>query len=122
MTKSLVANEDQFILSGAILRRYRALQELAATKLRKEIVVPTQIVNARNATREMRDRWKKDVANGTPMYFSVNEYNAMSMLAQWTVTKFHELNGTPVPDSIKEWSVCHQALGATGLKDIGLAD
>lgn len=122
MSKSLVANEDQFILTGAILRRFRALNEIAATQFKKEIVVPTQITNARNSTREMRDRWKQDIANGQPMYFSVNEYNAMSMLAQWTVSKFHELNGTPVPANIKEWSVCHQALGATGLKDIGLVD
>jgi hypothetical protein len=122
MAKSLVANEDQYILSGSILRKYRELNEVAARRFGKEIAIPTQIVNARNATREMRDRWKRDINNGTPLFFDQNEYNAMAMLAQWTVSKWHELHGTPVPDSIREWSVCHQALGATGLKDIGIAD
>lgn len=120
MNNGLVATEDQYRLAGAVLRKRREVIALHQYKFRKDLSIPTDIEACYKTTKELLASWIESRRQQMPMTFTVAQYEAMAKLAQWLVEKFHSINGTPAPD-VKEWGICHQALGAKTFKDTGLA-
>ena len=117
---ALVATDDQYVLACMILRKRREIMNLSVKLFNKELVFPNGIQSAYQSTKTTTEEWTVLKSQGMPMFYNIDQYNSMSMLAQWLVKKFHEMNGTEAPENVTLWAVCYQALGVKSLKEAGL--
>ena len=119
---AMVATEDQYVLACSILRKRKTVHAMSERLLRKDVNEPSGITAAYGTVKQLLMSWNESKKLGQPMFYDLPQYNAMSQLAIWTVQKFHEINGTPIPnpENLKLWPICFQDAGAQSLKDTGL--
>lgn len=120
VSAAMVATDDQYVLSCMILRKRREVMALSRKLFKRELAFPAGIQTAYQTTKELTEEWTVFKSQGMPMFYTIDQYNSISMLAQWLVKTFHDMNGTEAPENTALWAICYPAMGVKSLKEAGL--